>query len=237
MTLKQLLRRMRYRLFAYAVQRNRRDLAHPYHIRWATSDGKIERDVFREEEIYVDGDFPTDPRWIIDAGANIGLRCIWFANRFPEATIVAVEPERGNFELLRKNTSFYPNIHCVRAGLWKTDSLLRIANPTDAYWAFTVEELPPDMETASDFRGITIESLMRDFGMKTVDILKIDIEGSEKEVFEHAEAWIDDVDCFLIEFHDRFKECCTQTFLDAMSRFEYSFDEKKDGNVLVRRKR
>ena len=39
----------------------------------------------------------------IDAGANIGLTSIYFANKFPNAKIVALEPEIDNYIILQKN--------------------------------------------------------------------------------------------------------------------------------------
>ena len=41
--------------------------------------------------------------FIIDAGAYIGSSAIFFAEKFPNATIVAVEPEIGNYAMLLKN--------------------------------------------------------------------------------------------------------------------------------------
>ena len=43
------------------------------------------------------------PRVIVDAGANIGLASILFANRYPEAKVLAIEPEHDNFSLLADN--------------------------------------------------------------------------------------------------------------------------------------
>lgn len=37
------------------------------------------------------------PRFIVDAGANIGLAAVYFTNRFKDATIVSIEPEQSNF--------------------------------------------------------------------------------------------------------------------------------------------
>ncbi len=60
------------------------------------------------------------PRVIVDAGANIGLTAVYFANQFPTARILALEPESSNYALLCKNTAAYPQvvpIHCHRRHL------------------------------------------------------------------------------------------------------------------------
>ena len=45
-----------------------------------------------------------------------------------------------------------------------------------------------------------------------IDILKIDIEGAEKEVFSDTSAWIEKVDSIIIELHERMKPGCISSF-------------------------
>jgi FkbM family methyltransferase len=66
------------------------------------------------------------PPVIIDAGANVGLCAVFYANRFPDARIIAIEPEPSNYEMLKKNTAPYPNITTVHAALWKENGPLRL---------------------------------------------------------------------------------------------------------------
>jgi len=54
--------------------------------------------------------------------------------------------------------------------------------------------------------------------MRSVDLLKIDIEGAEKEVFEGCD-WMDDIRCLMIELHDRFKPGSSETVNLAAQRF------------------
>src|ERR1700674_2609294 len=49
-----------------------------------------------------------EPQLIVDGGANVGYASIYFANRYPAAQIIALEPEESNFELLKENTTPYP---------------------------------------------------------------------------------------------------------------------------------
>ena len=53
-----------------------------------------------------------------------------------------------------------------------------------------------------------------------IDILKIDIEGSEKEVFEASKTWIDKVTVVMAEVHDSLKPGCNQAFMEATRGFQ-----------------
>lgn len=63
------------------------------------------------------------PRVIVDAGANIGLTAVYFANQFPAARILALEPESSNYALLCKNTAAYP-----QAALWSSTATLDLVD-------------------------------------------------------------------------------------------------------------
>ena len=55
---------------------------------------------------------------VLDAGANIGASAIYFARRYPNARIFALEPEQENYDLLLRNTHRYHNIIPIKAALW-----------------------------------------------------------------------------------------------------------------------
>ena len=69
------------------------------------------------------------PRTLVDAGANIGLASLYFANRFPSANIIAIEPEQSNFDLLRKNVAPYETITPIRAALWHENGIIKLVDP------------------------------------------------------------------------------------------------------------
>src|SRR5690349_9066138 len=82
-------------------------LRNPVYLRDNYSDRAIFLQVFYEKQYEVfDAPLPSSER-IIDAGANIGLASVFFANKFPQAQIIAIEPELENFALLQKNTKGY----------------------------------------------------------------------------------------------------------------------------------
>ncbi|KPJ77831.1 MAG: hypothetical protein AMJ54_06595 [Deltaproteobacteria bacterium SG8_13] len=162
------------------------------------------------------------PRVIIDAGAYIGASAVFFADKYPDARIVAVEPEESNFELLCKNTEKYSNIVAVKAAIWGAVETRAIHRRTTGCWGFAITETPNTTEsTGQQIDCITINSLMDKYGIEKIDLLKMDIEGGEKNVLENASEWIDAVDILTVELHDRICEGCTRAFYRATKQFAY----------------
>jgi hypothetical protein len=81
--------------------------------------------------------------------------------------------------------------------------------------------------------SISVADLMRSFDLDHIDVLKLDIEGSEKEVFEDSAEWIDRVSAIAIELHDRFKSGCSRAFYAATTGFAH--EVTRDEDTFVRR--
>jgi FkbM family methyltransferase len=122
------------------------EFAHPIHMRAATSDLWVFDQIFLYKEM--ETDFGKDVAFIIDAEANIGLTSAYFAHRFPNARILALEVDRQNFELLAANIRPYPNITPLLKGLWYRRATLIIDDPEEYPWAFTVSGAPGDRQGA-----------------------------------------------------------------------------------------
>ena len=199
----------------------------PLFLRAQTSDAVTFLQVF----VAHDYRMPALPnaRLVIDAGANIGMATVWFATKYPAAKVVAIEPDDGNFELLRRNTASYKNVVLLRKGLWHRATRLAITNPTDAPWSFEVDERPDGSIDAT-----TLGDVARDLGLPKADIIKLDIEGSEREVLSSPPAWINDVDVIFCELHERKRPGC-EAALDRVAQAG-SFQRKIAGEkqVLVR---
>ena len=74
---------------------------------------------------------------IVDAGANIGASPLYFALSFPKASVVAIEPERDNFELLAANSEGL-RIECVRGALASKFGSIDLVDPGEGSWGFRV---------------------------------------------------------------------------------------------------
>ena len=188
-----------------------------------------------------DYDFAKPPKVIVDAGAYTGLSAAYFAGRYPEAKVIAIEPYGANFDLLVRNTSALANVHAVRAALWSTNGSVEIVDPGAGEWAFRVAETNDfgstklKLEEAARNRvpAITIPEIMDRYCLSYIDLLKLDIEGSEKEVLAGSAPWIEHVGAICIELHDRFKPGCSREFYRAVDKFPTEF--RRGETVMVMR--
>ncbi len=138
-------------------------------------------------------------RNIIDLGANIGVATLYFAEKFPEARILSVEPESSNFAMLSRNVGkLVSQGRCVPlwAAVWNEDSHLDLLNPGGGHCTFIFGE-----KSGGEVLGLSMASILERSGFETVDLLKIDIEGAEVELFGGHLDWLPRVRALAIEFH------------------------------------
>jgi FkbM family methyltransferase len=174
----------------------------PLTFRAHTVDVAVYRQVFVDREYDHKMLAEIHPKQIIDAGAHIGCASIFLAAKFPEARIIALEPDAANFELLKLNTKYYENIVPIHAALWYEDTQVRLTNPTGASWAIQVDGSNPN----GNVKAVTLSSVLREFGIAKIDLLKMDVEGAEKEIFENnASDWLPRIGLLCIELHDRIR--------------------------------
>lgn len=160
--------------------------------------GRHEYDIEWENKV-------NNPLNIIDAGANIGVFSMMYTKKFPDAKIVAFEPEDSNYQMLLKNTHKFKNIICVKAGIWCRDACLQVIPRATGKWGFYVKEITKNMEVGGGIKGMCLNTIMEQYEMDYIDILKMDIEGSELEVFSENTAWIDKTQVVIVETHERFR--------------------------------
>ena len=54
------------------------------------------------------------------------MAALYFANAYPNAKIVSVEPESNNYNVLVNNTESYGNIHTIQSGIWNKSTYLKV---------------------------------------------------------------------------------------------------------------
>ena len=203
------------------------------HIRPETTDFTVYCEIFVEKPHVIKLDRP--PNVIIDGGANIGASSVDFALRYPDARIIAIEPEEQNFQLLVKNAKPFLNIFPMRAALWREETNLAILDGGTGAWGFQrVEELPGAGSILQTVPAVTVDQVMEEYGISFIDILKLDIEGSEVEVLESSAPWVHKVEILIIELHEEIRPDCRRSFEIAVKDFVH---ESTNGDKIICRRK
>ena len=185
--------------------------------------------VYREYDI----NFQFEPAVIIDGGANIGLFSVFMKHKFPDAKIISVEPDEENFQLLKENIAGYKDIFCEQAGLWHKQSNIVVHDKHNlGKWGFVVEETSDD----SKLKSLTINNLMERHSLDRIDLLKLDIETSEKELFsDNYQTWLPKTKMIVIELHDKLKKGCSHAFFSAVNESikDYSYSIRGESTIII----
>jgi FkbM family methyltransferase len=194
---------------------------YPLWIRYGASDIHVLYQILIEQEYSCLSDV-INPKLIIDCGANVGYSSVYFLNKYPDAYVIAVEPDDSNFELCRKNLLPYGDrFLLIKSGVWSREVGLKILKGQyrdGREWSVQVRECEPHEEP--DIHAVDIGTLLSKSGFEYIDILKVDIERSELVVFsENYENWLNRVKNMVIELHD---EECEKIFFKALERYEYN---------------
>lgn len=170
---------------------------------------------------------------IVDLGANIGIESIRLSHLYKNARIIAVEAEKGNFQKLQKNTSNNYQIEVVHAAIWSENCNLKLLPANDGNnqgWHLKKAEAKQDF----DMTGITFEELIQTHKLKSIDILKIDIEGAEVELFgDKFGEWIHDVKCLVIECPDGETPLASSLIFKKFHDACYNFNTYLNGENLI----
>jgi len=200
------------------------------HLRNKYADKITFKQVFLEAQYNFD--IPFTPTTIIDGGANIGLASVYFSYRYPSASIVAVEPNKKNFEMLEKNIASFSKVKAKNGGIWNDNKNLVIVNAQDYDNSFMVEEV--EAGTPNSIPTFSIVSIMQEQKWATIDLLKLDIEGSEKEVFEkNYESWLPHTKMIIVEVHDHMRKGSAKSVFTATNKYNFSFSMNHENLIFT----
>jgi FkbM family methyltransferase len=203
------------------------------YLRMGTTDIDAFEKVFRYRDYETSA--ISNPSVVVDAGAYTGLSPVWFAMTYPEAVVLALEPSSANYSMLQKNCSGFSNIRCVKVAVWHEDTGLILSDPGSGHWGYRVAGVVPRGEVPFErVEAKTLNSIMREHGLEHIDLLKVDIEGSERQVFEDSRLWIGKVNAIAIECHDWIQAGCTEAVEQAAADFPIQFT-KGENRFFIRR--
>lgn len=162
---------------------------------------------------------------IIDLGANVGFSAVYFHLTWPGAKVIAVEPDLGNLEQLKKNVSGIDEIDVVSGAIASRSGELQIQDGSADGNAVRIVKLG---EGRGDVvRAITVPDILQGFdGQRGRPfIVKVDIEGAEADLFSCNTDWMDSVPLLMVELHDWLypREGTSRAFLTAVSSRDRDF--------------
>ncbi len=158
------------------------------------------KELFREEIYKFDASNNPQPL-IIDCGANIGLSVLYFKSIYPDAKIIAFEPDEKNFTIAGRNIKNYQltNVELHQKAVWNETKELRfLAEGTQISRIVENEKIAPSPSV------VTMQAVrLRDYLTQSIDFLKIDIEGAEFEVMEDIRDRLHLVKNLFVEYHSK----------------------------------
>lgn len=212
-----------------------RELLHPVCFRYNSSDIPVFHTIFVKNEYEtIEPDKP--PKLIVDCGANVGYSSAYFLSKYPSARVIAVEPDKRNYEVLRQNLKPYGDrATTILSAVWSHKAKLKVVAGEFAdnrEWATTVKECAEN--EAADLEALDISSILAQSGCDEIDILKIDIEGSEAIVFEqNYKPWLDKAGIIAIELHGK---KCREIFHRALGLDDFDFSRAGELTIARRTK-
>jgi len=205
-----------------------KNAAHPIQMRTGKSS---DRDVL--EQVFIHKEYDpialSSPRVILDLGANVGYTSMYLLSKFTTATVIAVEPDPGNFEICCRNLKRFGNRAKVIHGAAWTERTKLVLHRGGREWATQVRSAGKAAEGPADIEGYDLRTLIDSTGADEIDLLKVDIEGSERELFrQNADSWMPRVRNICIELHG---QDCEAAFFQALSG--YTYDLSRSGELTV----
>ena len=152
---------------------------------------------------------------IIDCGAHAGFASVYFSQLFPEALIVALEPNTENFQQAKRNTQGR-NVMLLNSAIGPQTGVGVLRDPGQGNNAYRIE-----LDDAGDVGVVSISTVLEQYPSPThfPTIVKIDIEGFEKDLFSANTEWLGEFPLLIIELHDwmLIGSANSQNFLKVMA--------------------
>jgi FkbM family methyltransferase len=182
------------------------------------------REIFIHQEYLVPLDSTTP--LIIDCGANIGFATLFFKMRYPDARIICFEPDPSCNQILRSNVekNGLKSVQVVEAACGKSTSKI-------PFFLDNNSSLINSVNSGRSRDSTTIEVALvklSDYITERVDLLKLDVEGSEWDVMQDLvkSQKLSEVDRIVIEYHHRIGGAKSQLsqFLGLLEQAGFSYD-------------
>jgi FkbM family methyltransferase len=169
------------------------------YMRTETGDINMFYEIFWSDMYNIPESLLAAPLNIIDLGANVGFTTMYFALKYPDAKIISLEPSKMNFVVLQKNIALQKNVKALNAAVWFESKQIPFMEAANAYNSRIAET---DTEHSHTIEAYNVEDILSKENIDTIDLLKIDIEGAEKDILQKNQDWLNKVKNIIIEIHE-----------------------------------
>jgi len=203
-------------------------LQHTVYLRPGSTDNCVFKQIFLKQDFNIAILQHLVVERVLDLGANIGMSSLYLANRYADAQIIAIEPDNSNGDMFKKNLEHYPNVNLIQGVIRGTNKKVEMIDTGKGESGYEARECE------NGLTGTTIMDIMQKYQWDTIDILKMDIEGSEKSVFEHNfEAWLPKTKVLFVELHEHKAPGCSKVLSDALANYNFEWSKSGEYEVLV----
>ena len=198
-------------------------------------------------EIFVHGEYyypkstnPT-PQLIYDCGANVGIAMVFFKILYPEVKIVSFEPNPKAFNYIKKNieSNKFKHVYPYQVALSDSNGEIDLYFDEDNLVTGSLNKERDLFDNAVKVKTVLLSDYLKE--EQSVDILKIDVEGAEIQVFEDitTKNLITKTKTYMIEYHNFGDASIFQKFLSHFTQYKYQsrfiakVNRKKDYQDII----
>jgi len=197
----------------------------PFALRLGTSDWMVLDEIFIRRQYRVVLPILPQCNVILDLGSNVGYSLRFWAESFPAATIVGVEPDSGNCAICELNIRLSGRQIYLTQAFVGSESTWSAVDRSGAEWEFRRAEL--GTRVIERVRVKTVPEILSELGLgPTIDLVKCDIEGGEEDLFSKNADWLRFVSHLIVEIHGGY-------VLDRLLADVQKWDSRFRANVIV----
>lgn len=145
----------------------------------------------------------VDAPIIIDGGSNIGMSICYFKKCYPSAKIIAFEPDPESFSFLKENVELngYSDVDIHNVAISGNEKRITFYKD-NTIKASLINSVKPNAIPGEDSVSFEVPARkLSSFINGKVDLLKLDIEGAEYEVFQEIKSKLHNISNIFLEIH------------------------------------
>jgi FkbM family methyltransferase len=169
---------------------------------------------------------------IVDIGAQIGAFSVFASQKAPLGHVYSYEPIPENFQLLKENISInkLKNVTCCQRAVLSTtgDEMMYV----EKFNSGGHSKYQRRNNSAIKIKSVTLKDIFETNKINRINLLKIDVEGSEYEIIlETQKKYLDKIDKIIMEYHDYYQH--GHTYHKLVEKLELSGFKVSTGGYFL----